>query len=120
MVAPYEAVSGVEQIESAKTKGIRFIQLQFTDIIGVVKAVTIPVHQLEGSVRHGTARGSTCAPSTTPCLDMVRCRWRRSAVSSRTGWPPRSDRTRSRTGPVRLTPLTVVLPRRTNRGLRPD
>ena len=54
MVAPYEAVSGVEQIEKAKSQGIRFIQLQFTDIIGVVKAVTIPIHQLEGSVRHGT------------------------------------------------------------------
>lgn len=54
MVAPYEAVSGVEQIEQAKARGIRFIQLQFTDIMGVVKAVTIPTHQLEGSVRHGT------------------------------------------------------------------
>jgi glutamine synthetase len=54
VVAPYEAVSGTEQIESAKAKGIRFIQLQFTDIMGVVKAVTIPIHQLEGSVRHGT------------------------------------------------------------------
>src|SRR6266581_1419760 len=54
VVAPYEAVSGIEQIESATTKGIRFVQLQFTDIMGVVKAVTIPVHQLEGSVRHGT------------------------------------------------------------------
>ena len=54
MVAPYEAVSGVEQIESAKAKGIRFVSLQFTDIMGVVKAVTIPIHQLEGSVRHGT------------------------------------------------------------------
>ena len=30
------------------------MQLQFTDIIGHVKAVTIPIHQLEGSVRHGT------------------------------------------------------------------
>jgi glutamine synthetase len=54
VVAPYEAVSSVEEIEAAKAKGIRFVQLQFTDIIGVVKAVTIPVHQLEGSVRHGT------------------------------------------------------------------
>src|SRR5215216_4316085 len=54
VVAPYEAVSGVEQIEQAKGQGIRFIQLQFTDILGVVKAVTIPIHQLEGSVRHGT------------------------------------------------------------------
>jgi glutamine synthetase len=54
VVAPYEAVSSVEEIEAAKAKGIRFIQLQFTDIMGVVKAVTIPIHQLEGSVRHGT------------------------------------------------------------------
>jgi glutamine synthetase len=54
VVAPYEAVSSAEEIEAAKAKGIRFIQLQFTDIMGIVKAVTIPIHQLEGSVRHGT------------------------------------------------------------------
>src|SRR5262245_56780409 len=54
VVAPYEAVSSVEEIEAAKAQGIRFIQLQFTDIMGIVKAVTIPIHQLEGSVRHGT------------------------------------------------------------------
>jgi glutamine synthetase len=54
VVAPYEAVSGIETIEGAKAKGIRFVQLQFTDILGIVKAVTIPIHQLEGSVRHGT------------------------------------------------------------------
>jgi len=54
VVAPYEAVSSVEEIEAAKAKGIRFIQLQFTDIIGAVKAVTIPIHQLAGSVKHGT------------------------------------------------------------------
>ncbi len=44
----------IAQIEQARSNGIRFIQLQFTDIIGVVKAVTIPIHQLEGSVKHGT------------------------------------------------------------------
>jgi glutamine synthetase len=54
VVAPYEAVSSVDEIEAAKAQGIRFIQLQFTDIMGIVKAVTIPIHQLEGSVRHGT------------------------------------------------------------------
>ena len=42
------------RIEAARTDGIRFVQLQFTDIIGHVKAVTIPIHQLAGSVRHGT------------------------------------------------------------------
>ncbi len=43
-----------EKIERAKANGIRFVQLQFTDILGAVKAVTIPIHQLEGSVAHGT------------------------------------------------------------------
>jgi glutamine synthetase len=41
-------------IQAAEAAGIRFVQLQFTDIIGAVKAVTIPIHQLEGSVTHGT------------------------------------------------------------------
>ncbi len=41
-------------IQAAKAGGIRFVQLQFTDILGHVKAVTIPVHRLEDSVRHGT------------------------------------------------------------------
>ncbi|MCI0346569.1 MAG: type I glutamate--ammonia ligase [Chloroflexi bacterium] len=54
MVAPYEAVAGIETIEGAEASGIRFVQLQFTDILGIVKAVTIPIHQLEGSVKHGT------------------------------------------------------------------
>ncbi len=43
-----------DRIEEAKAGGIRFVQLQFTDILGIVKAVTIPIHQMESSVRHGT------------------------------------------------------------------
>ena len=54
MVIAREEVDGAEKIAAAQESGIRFVQLQFTDIIGVVKAVTIPIHQLEGSVRHGT------------------------------------------------------------------
>ncbi len=46
--------SALELIERAKADGIRFVQLQFTDILGIVKAVTIPIHQMEGSVKHGT------------------------------------------------------------------
>ncbi len=42
------------KIETAKENNVRFVQLQFTDIIGAVKSVTIPLHQLEGSVEHGT------------------------------------------------------------------
>jgi len=44
----------MERIEKAKADGIRFVQLQFTDILGIVKAVTIPIHQMESSVKHGT------------------------------------------------------------------
>ncbi len=44
----------MEQIKKAKADGIRFIQLQFTDILGIVKAVTIPIHRMEDSVKHGT------------------------------------------------------------------
>ena len=53
-LAVMDAAEPREQIERAKAAGIRFIQLQFTDVIGHVKAVTIPIHQLEGSVQHGT------------------------------------------------------------------
>ena len=49
-----DTADALARIEAAKASGIRFIQLQFTDIIGHVKAVTIPIHQLEGSVEHGT------------------------------------------------------------------
>jgi glutamine synthetase len=44
----------MEQIEKAKADGIRFVQLQFTDILGIVKAVTIPIHRMADSVEHGT------------------------------------------------------------------
>ena len=51
---PESGPDAAAKIEAAKSSGIRFIQLQFTDIIGHVKAVTIPIHQLESSVEHGT------------------------------------------------------------------
>ena len=51
---PETGPDAIATIEAAKSSGIRFIQLQFTDIIGHVKAVTIPIHQLESSVKHGT------------------------------------------------------------------
>jgi glutamine synthetase len=54
MTALAEPTDALAPIREAEASGIRFVQLQFTDIIGAVKAVTIPIHQLEGSVRHGT------------------------------------------------------------------
>jgi glutamine synthetase len=44
----------LEIIKKAQADGIRFIQLQFTDVLGIVKAVTIPIHRMEDSVKHGT------------------------------------------------------------------
>ena len=49
-----QSAESTAKIASARDRGIRFVQLQFTDIIGHVKAVTIPIHQLQGSVEHGT------------------------------------------------------------------
>ena len=54
MAAKVEEPDQLGRIRAAEATGIRFVQLQFTDIIGRVKAVTIPIHQLEGSVTHGT------------------------------------------------------------------
>jgi glutamine synthetase len=54
VVVADDEVAGLDRIASARERGIRFVQLQFTDILGVVKAVTIPIHRLEDSVRHGT------------------------------------------------------------------
>src|SRR4029077_13304121 len=42
------------KIEAAKEHNIRFVQLQFTDILGIVKSVTIPLHHLAGSVKDCT------------------------------------------------------------------
>ena len=63
------------KIEAAKEHNVRFVQMQFTDIIGVVKSVTIPLHQLEGSITHGTwsvralrsvcRNQASCPPSTS-------------------------------------------------------
>jgi hypothetical protein len=49
-----QALDPTSKIEAAKEHNIRFVQLQFTDILGIVKSVTIPLHQLAGSVKHGT------------------------------------------------------------------
>ena len=40
-------------LEKAAADGIRFVNLQFTDIMGLVKTVSIPVHKLEDAIDHG-------------------------------------------------------------------
>jgi glutamine synthetase len=54
MVMELGEKTDLEKIEHAKENNIRFVQLQFTDIIGAVKSVTIPLHQLADSTVHGT------------------------------------------------------------------
>src|SRR5450432_580360 len=48
-----ESTDPVAKIEAAKANNIRFVELQFTDIMGIVKGVTIPIHQLGSSLQHG-------------------------------------------------------------------
>jgi glutamine synthetase len=40
-------------LEKAKQNNIKFIDLQFTDIVGVVKNVTIPAHELQTALENG-------------------------------------------------------------------
>jgi len=40
-------------LKVAEEKNLRFVSLQFTDIVGAVKSVQVPMHQLEPAVEHG-------------------------------------------------------------------
>ena len=42
------------KIEAAREHGIKFVELQFTDLLGIVKGVTIPLYRLEELLEHGT------------------------------------------------------------------
>ena len=42
-----------EVFEGAERDGVRFVSLQFMDILGVVKSVTIPLHKLSDALDHG-------------------------------------------------------------------
>lgn len=43
----------LEVLERAKATGTDFVHLQFTDLMGIVKAVTIPVERLENALANG-------------------------------------------------------------------
>jgi glutamine synthetase len=45
--------STTELLARVKQGQIKFIDLQFTDIVGVVKNVTIPVHELPEALENG-------------------------------------------------------------------
>jgi glutamine synthetase len=49
---PRTDVTAEMVLEMAKTNHVQFVDMQFTDIFGILKAVTIPVHKLEGALEH--------------------------------------------------------------------
>jgi glutamine synthetase len=49
-VAPTKLAAALKQAEE---RNLRFVSLQFTDIVGQVKSVQVPMHQLEEAVEHG-------------------------------------------------------------------
>ena len=53
---PFNASESVDKetvLREARARGVRFVSIQFTDILGVVKNVTIPFHQFESAIDHG-------------------------------------------------------------------
>jgi glutamine synthetase len=44
----------LDKIQAAKDRDIRFVELQFTDLLGIVKGITIPLYRLAESLEHGT------------------------------------------------------------------
>src|SRR5919199_4820080 len=42
-----------EVLANAEKIGIKFVNLQFTDIVGVVKNITIPLHKFEDAINYG-------------------------------------------------------------------
>lgn len=40
-------------LRRAEQEAVKFVNLQFTDVVGIVKSVTIPVHQLKDCIWHG-------------------------------------------------------------------
>jgi glutamine synthetase len=44
----------LDKIQAARARDIRFVELQFTDLLGIVKGITIPLYRLEESLEHGT------------------------------------------------------------------
>ncbi len=53
MTTPSKKLSPEELLATVKERGVKFIDLQFTDVGGAVKNVTIPIRELEATVNHG-------------------------------------------------------------------
>jgi glutamine synthetase len=49
-----EVRDALSLVAKAEKAGIKTVQLQFADIHGTVKSVQIPIHQMAGSIKHGS------------------------------------------------------------------
>ena len=49
-----ETKAALATVAKAEKAGIRTVQLQFVDLHGITKSVQIPIHQMPGSIKHGT------------------------------------------------------------------
>ena len=53
MVGPTAEISSADVLERAKREAVKFVNLQFSDVTGIVKSVTIPVDQLKDALENG-------------------------------------------------------------------
>jgi glutamine synthetase len=53
MTVSGDGLTREQAMELADRERVRFVNLQFTDIVGMVKSVTIPLHQLDDCFRNG-------------------------------------------------------------------
>lgn len=53
LVAEEKEAKAAEVLDRARKENVRFVNLQFTDVVGIVKSVTIPVNKLEDALEHG-------------------------------------------------------------------
>lgn len=51
--APVSSALAEEVLARAEKENVRFVNLQFTDIVGITKSVTIPIDQFEDTINHG-------------------------------------------------------------------
>lgn len=53
MTKQSKSFSAEQLLAQVKERSVKFIDLQFTDVVGAVKNVTIPVQELEATLNHG-------------------------------------------------------------------
>ena len=67
-------------VAAAEASGVRYLDLQFTDVMGSVKTVTIPADQLPAAVEHGALSGYK-SRAVTQQVDSLCFETRQEAVS---------------------------------------